>query len=186
MSSVHTVPCSCLDDTELEFLGVPWPEYERGAKKIGIDILRCVLQYFLAALTIYILPLSSLPIPEGLPPLSPASLDVHLVDLIHRYTLQGFPILAHCRGGVGRAGLIACCWMIRLGLCGSIIPNSPEGSTDNLAQDVLSFVETVISLVRRRRSMKAIETYEQVKFLVEYVEYLCYRLRTPQEIYIPA
>ncbi|PPQ89545.1 hypothetical protein CVT25_012217 [Psilocybe cyanescens] len=163
---VRCVIC-CLDDTELEFLGVPWPEYERGAKKIGIDILR-------------------LPIPEGLPPLSPASLDVHLVDLIHRYTLQGFPILAHCRGGVGRAGLIACCWMIRLGLCGSIIPNSPEGSTDNLAQDVLSFVETVISLVRRRRSMKAIETYEQVKFLVEYVEYLCYRLRTPQEIYIPA
>lgn len=141
--------------------------------------------YSFSTQTLYILPLSSLPIPEGLPPLSAASLDVHLVDLIHRYTLQGLPILAHCRGGVGRAGLIACCWMIRLGLCGSIIPSHSEEGTGNSAQEVLSFVESIISLVRRRRSLKAIETYEQVKFVVEYVEYLWYGLRTPHDSYTP-
>lgn len=44
---------------------------------------------------------------------------------------------------------------------------------DNLTpQLTVEFVKDVISLVRRRRSLKAIETYEQVKFLVEYVDYL--------------
>ena len=31
---------SCLDDDELEFLGAPWPEYERCANRINIDVLR--------------------------------------------------------------------------------------------------------------------------------------------------
>ncbi|KDR75407.1 hypothetical protein GALMADRAFT_249461 [Galerina marginata CBS 339.88] len=142
----------CLDDNELEFLGAPWPEYEHSAKKIGIDVLR-------------------LPIPEGLPPISSPCLDVHLVDLIHRYSLRGIPILVHCRGGVGRAGVIACCWMIRLGLCGWLDPRCATGDTLQ-DQSTLLFVEKVIALVRRRRSMKAIETYEQVKFLVDYVDHL--------------
>ena len=59
--------------------------------------------------------------------------------------------------------------MIRLGLCGWFehfpSPTAPESST-------ISFVTAVIALVRRRRSKKAIETYEQVKFLFEYVEHL--------------
>lgn len=38
--------------------------------------------------------------------------------------------------------------------------------------DTLRLVERVINLVRRRRSLKAIETYEQVRFLVDYAEYL--------------
>lgn len=37
---------------------------------------------------------------------------------------------------------------------------------------VLQYVRRVIGIVRSRRSTKAVETYEQVKFLVEYVEYL--------------
>ena len=39
-------------------------------------------------------------------------------------------------------------------------------------RDTLEQVEKVIGVVRRRRSLKAIETYEQVKFLVGYVDYL--------------
>jgi hypothetical protein len=38
--------------------------------------------------------------------------------------------------------------------------------------EILAYVERVISFVRRRRSMKAIETYEQVQFLVDYIDYL--------------
>lgn len=38
--------------------------------------------------------------------------------------------------------------------------------------DTLDLVQKAIAVVRRRRSVKAIETYEQVKFLVEFVEYL--------------
>lgn len=39
-------------------------------------------------------------------------------------------------------------------------------------RDTLQMVERVIEVVRRRRSVKAIETLEQVQFLVEYVDYL--------------
>ncbi|KAF8160989.1 protein-tyrosine phosphatase-like protein [Crassisporium funariophilum] len=154
----------CLDDSELEFLGAPWTEYESCANINGMDVLR-------------------LPIPEGLAPLTTTHLDAHLVDLINRYTLRGIPILVHCRGGVGRAGVVACCWLIRLGLCGwASRPHEALHPTmeDDFLRDcsILSFVERVINLVRKRRSIKAIETYEQVKFLLDYVTFLLEQAQT--------
>ena len=130
----------------------------------------------------------SLPIPEGLAPLTAAHLDSHLTDLINRYTLQGVPILVHCRGGVGRAGVIACCWIMKLGLCGWIDEvqktskprtSSTEG-TSIITEETLHFIEKVITLVRRRRSVKAVETYEQVKFLVDFVEFLRQRSKAKE------
>lgn len=166
---------SCLDDNELEFLGAPWSEYEHCASRTGLDVLRCVSSRY-AADDLLFTSFHSLPIPEGLAPLAPAYLDVHLTNLINQYTLRGIPVLVHCRGGVGRAGLIACCWAIRLGLCGWLdnrrapIVTMAEDAFPN--DEILTYVERVIGFVRRRRSMKAIETYEQVKFLVDYINYL--------------
>ena len=82
--------------------------------------------------------------------------------------------------------------MIRLGLCGW--PEEVEHHSESTDKDrdtavkvtikdasdqrkeqhssTIDFVKSVIALVRRRRSMKAIETYEQVEFLVDYVEHL--------------
>ena len=132
---------------------------------------------------------SSIPIPEGLAPLSVHILDEYLAKLISMYTLNGKPILVHCRGGVGRAGLVACCWAIKLGLCGCIGSSAhpPHSSTDASCaveedivrppvaasnDDTVRLVERVIFLLRRRRSAKAIETYEQVRFMVDYAEFL--------------
>jgi len=154
-TSIH----SCLDDDELEFLGVSWSDYKDCAQNIGLDVLR-------------------LPTPEGLAPLSPDSLDTHLTDVINNYTLKSIPVLVHCRGGVGRAGVIACCWIIKLGLCGWVEDNeTPRSGLENeeleaIQMNSVKLVERVISFVRKRRSMKAIETYEQVQFLVVFVEYL--------------
>jgi protein-tyrosine phosphatase len=39
-------------------------------------------------------------------------------------------------------------------------------------RDTMQLVERAIAVARRRRSIKAVETYEQVKFLVDFVEYL--------------
>lgn len=39
-------------------------------------------------------------------------------------------------------------------------------------RDTLQLAERAIMLVRRRRSAKAVETFEQVKFLVDYVGFL--------------
>ncbi|PSS30946.1 hypothetical protein PHLCEN_2v2515 [Hermanssonia centrifuga] len=139
------------------------------------------------------LPYSRLPTPEGLAPASVTTFDEHLTRLIDAYTLQGIPVLVHCRGGVGRAGLVACCWTLKLGLCGWIdtqpdvqpqqqhtsrfsyiapedLPPLPPSET--VRRDTLQLVERVISLVRRRRSLKVVETFEQVRFLVDYVEHL--------------
>ncbi|KAF8135614.1 hypothetical protein EV363DRAFT_1321124 [Boletus edulis] len=162
---------------QLEFLiGASWIEYCQVAHREGLDVLR-------------------IPLPEGLAPLSPKSLDADLDRIIERYTLQGISVLVHCRGGVGRAGLFACCWMLKLGLCGwietDIAPTTATtasvvdseikhddtssslwDSETVVQRDTLQLVERVIEVVRRRRSVKAIETLEQVQFLVEYVDYL--------------
>jgi protein-tyrosine phosphatase len=144
-----------------------------------------MLQQYISQQTNFPIQPISLPTPEGLPPATSASqLDGYLVDLINRYSLRGQSILVHCRGGVGRAGVFACCWMIRLGLCGW--PEEVEHHSDSTDKnnrdaavkltikndqrkkrttfDTIDFVKSVIALVRRRRSMKAIETYEQVEF----------------------
>lgn len=134
-----------------------------------------------------------IPIPEGLAPTDPALLDAHLTRLIHIYTLRSIPILVHCRGGVGRAGIVACCWLLKLGICGRVMPNSGVGSgtaftapedlpevtfedeqkaENEIREDTMNLVERAIGVVRRRRSPKAVETYEQVRFLVDYVELL--------------
>ncbi|KAJ8696503.1 hypothetical protein PTI98_006371 [Pleurotus ostreatus] len=162
---VKCIVC-CLDDSELEYLGAPWPEYRAAAMLLGIDILR-------------------IPIPEGLAPLDTASLDGQITELIGRYTVNGIPTLVHCRGGVGRAGVVACCWIAKLGLCGwledsgidansspTLIRPLTDGYDAGVRWDTVSFAKKIITLVRRRRSMKAIETYEQARFLVDYVEYL--------------
>lgn len=192
LPDIKYLPSSCLDDGELEFLGAPWSEYEVLARNNGIDVLRsvCLLPSMLCIPYLY---QCSIPTPEGLAPLAPACLDAHLTKVINDYTLHGIPVLVHCRGGVGRAGVIACCWLIRLGICGwvdaedtasvnSSLPPSPcdeptatspmDAGTSGLRKDTIRFVEKVIAVVRRRRSMKAIETYEQVRFLIEFVEYL--------------
>lgn len=150
--------------------------------------------------------------PEGLAPHSAASLNAHLDLVIEKYTLRGVPVLAHCRGGVGRAGLVACCWMLKLGLCGwrdeevcrrscSEHANCRRQRADGprpFAQEMsqayaqtqahtavstpanvlrvcratVQLVERAISVMRRRRSLKALETYEQVRFLVEFIDHL--------------
>ncbi|KAG0704686.1 phosphatases II [Suillus ampliporus] len=143
----------CLDDEELEFLGIQWSDYVGSAHRAGMDILR-------------------IPLPEGLAPLSPQSLDESLTKLIEGYTMRGASILVHCRGGLGRAGLVACCWALKIGLCGMDQPEGTDGLESHVRRDTLQLVERAIAVVRRRRSVKAIETLEQVRFLTEYVDYL--------------
>ncbi|QRW08081.1 Dual specificity phosphatase, catalytic domain [Ceratobasidium sp. AG-Ba] len=165
---VDLIVC-CLDDDELDFLGAPWPEYEDAANVVGLDVLR-------------------LPMPEGLCPLSAQSMSRHMDRIIHNYTLMGKHVLVHCRGGVGRAGLVACTWMLKLGICGSVEPTNQAIEWDQetqppaeclmrdrrVAADTLELLERVVYVIRRQRSVKAIETYEQVRFLLEFIEHLRY------------
>lgn len=65
---------------------------------------------------------------------------------------SGKSVLVHCRGGVGRAGVVACCWLLR--------------------RRYVHTAERAIHFVRLRRSRKAVETPEQAQFVVAYDAYL--------------
>ncbi|GAA6004008.1 hypothetical protein JCM10207_006511 [Rhodosporidiobolus poonsookiae] len=142
--NVALVVC-CLDDTELAYLGVPWPEYSAAAAQLGLAVVR-------------------LPMVEGFAPDSPEMLDGHLARIVQDYTLKGKSALSHCRGGIGRAGLVASCWMLKMGLVSTDVPFARE--------EPMRIVERVVELIRKRRSVKAIETAHQVHFLLQYVTYL--------------
>jgi hypothetical protein len=114
--NVQVVIC-CLDDAELEFLGVPWAEYEEVAAELGLAVIR-------------------IPLGEGLAPASIPEIDQVVGQVILDHTLRGRSMLVHCRGGVrrskrilsrlmrdaqvGRAGSIAVCWYAKLGLAGNL------------------------------------------------------------------
>ncbi|BGP18621.1 hypothetical protein JCM10213_004170 [Rhodosporidiobolus nylandii] len=142
---VELVVC-CLDDTELAYLGVPYATYAAAAAELGIEVVR-------------------LPMVEGFAPASPAALDAHLGRIVKEYTLKGRSVLSHCRGGIGRAGLVASCWMLKMGFVSTDL-------SEFSAQETMKVVERTVELIRRRRSVKAIETAHQVHFLVQYVQYL--------------
>ncbi|KAG0181465.1 hypothetical protein DFQ28_011253 [Apophysomyces sp. BC1034] len=128
---ITTLVC-CLDDTELGFLGASWPKYLEAAKRHGLDVIR-------------------LPMVEGSCPEAINDID-EVVQMVDAKIRQGENVLTHCRGGVGRAGLFACCWLLKNLLCLS--------------------AERAIRYIRIRRSAKAIETMRQAEFVIHYSQYV--------------
>ena len=144
---VRAMVC-CLDDEELDMLGSPGAMYLEGVEAAGFDLIR-------------------LPIAEGFAPTDMIRFDIMMTSLILNYTLRGSSILVHCRGGVGRAGLLGCAWLLKMGLVGACSPETLDDSSQ-----ALQLVLRVIDVVRHRRSPRAVETAEQVHFLLEYVRYM--------------
>lgn len=188
---VRAVVC-CLNDEELSYLGAPWSEYEREADRLGLVIYR-------------------LPMAEGFAPTNVQEMDAAMTSIVTDCTMRGMNVLVHCRGGVGRAGLIACAWLLKMGFVGEgskysigntvdvgarmgssrevVKRTTSEDAHDGVVNGenmkgvdaeeeeaecdtILDTVRCLIETIRRRRSPKAIETAEQVRFLVEYVTYL--------------
>lgn len=109
---------------ELKFLGAPWEEYASAASQLELGVVR-------------------IPMPEGFAPSSPKYLDEQLSRIITQHTLRGESVLAHCRGGIGRAGVLACCWMIKMGFV--------RGENGRGLVNPMMVVEKVIEVIRRRR-----------------------------------
>lgn len=70
---------SCLDDTELDFLGASWPRYEAAAKAQEMQIIR-------------------LPMVEGGCPQTLNEVK-EAVDRVNQVVYKGGNVLVHCRGG---------------------------------------------------------------------------------------
>ncbi|TXT07418.1 hypothetical protein VHUM_03138 [Vanrija humicola] len=156
-AGVGAIVC-CLDNEELELLGVPWDTYRELASDIGLDVIR-------------------LPMPDGFTPVSLQLFDAQVTLIATKYSLKGINVLVHCRGGIGRAGLTACAWAIKMGFVQPhpTLAAAAEQATIVSAEEhcvVMSVVERVIAMIRSRRGLKAIETYEQVQFLATYVSWL--------------
>ncbi|KAI8845272.1 protein-tyrosine phosphatase-like protein [Chytriomyces cf. hyalinus JEL632] len=129
--NIKCVVC-CLNDAELSYLGAPIPKYIAAAEKFRIAVVR-------------------IPIIEGS---CPERLEdvVDVIDAIDAQLRQGVNVLIHCRGGVGRAGLIACCLLLK--------------------KKFVANAERAIQFVRIRRSLKAIETMRQEDFITAYEQRL--------------
>lgn len=88
------------------------------------------------------LTVAAFPIPDGCAPGDPESFAVYLEGLLEQL-LNGQVVVVHCRGGLGRAGLVAACLLVQMGLD----------------------ADAAIRLVRQTRSPHAIETAEQEAFI---------------------
>ncbi|KAJ8322886.1 hypothetical protein O5D80_008410 [Batrachochytrium dendrobatidis] len=128
---VRAVVC-CLYDEELALLGSPFNEYLETVHSLNITFIR-------------------IPIIEGGTPV--CLMDTILVlDEIDACIKNGSNVLCHCRGGIGRAGVIVCCYLLYKGYCEN--------------------AEDAIAYIRKRRSHKAIETEEQEHYIEQFYQML--------------
>lgn len=125
---VRTIVC-LLNDSELRSLGVQPQQYKNLTQ--SLDIL--FLQY---------------PILEMAPPESIESLENRvLVPIADIFTQGGF-IVIHCRGGIGRAGTVAGCFLKKL----RFFSNFPAA----------------IQHLRKKRDKRCIESRKQEDFVKSY------------------
>ncbi|CEI98555.1 hypothetical protein RMCBS344292_12662 [Rhizopus microsporus] len=136
-----TLIVCCLDDYEMELLGSPWPKYREIAAKNDIKVLR-------------------LPMIEGSCPETIEEAQ-HAIHIVNNEMNKGNNVLVHCRGGVGRAGLFACCWLLENSLCDT--------------------AERAIAIVRTQRSPKAIETLRQADYIIQYAKSLKQRSKLTEQ-----
>lgn len=123
----------------------------------GVTVLICLLDlYELRSIGIHDLPEAcktagldfvQYPIVEMAAPKDLES-AVNLVQSVCNLYTSGGKIVFHCRGGVGRAGMLAACSCIELG--------------------VASTAKHAIQLVRKRRCPQAVESARQEKFVDAY------------------
>ncbi len=111
---------------------MPWNKYQELANSLDISLFR-------------------LPMIDGGCPSSFEDVN-SILERIHLEVEKGRNGIVHCRGGVGRAGLVACCYLLKYRLCGTH--------------------DDAIRLVRRVRHPKAVETRIQEQFIERYANRL--------------
>ena len=79
-----------LNDYEIRSIGCDVKKYEQACKANGIELFKY-------------------PIIEMAPPEDVALFHGDVVEKAMNVMARGENVLAHCRGGIGRAGLLACC-----------------------------------------------------------------------------
>lgn len=117
-----------IPENELAFLKIP--DLSAQAQKSGIHFLE--------------FPFADGGVPKSLEPLD------DFLETLKAAFLEKANIVVHCRGGLGRSGLVAACFLLKMGV------------TDNW--------EEAMRLVRKARSRNAIEKIGQEQFIKRYAE----------------
>ena len=78
--------------------------------------------------------------------------DQDLIDKIFNLLLEDKSIVIHCRGGIGRAGLVAACILIKI--------------------KVAKSYSDAIKIIRSLRDPRAVESRKQEDYIKNYWEYL--------------
>ena len=86
-----------LNNAELRTIGVDSRQYEESCGQLGIELLRFEM--------IELAPHADIPAFQD------------LVSYLVQSIRSGKNVIAHCRGGIGRAGLLACCILLSVGVC---------------------------------------------------------------------
>lgn len=96
-----------------------------------------------------------MPIEDVSVPVSPGYLK-SILDTIDESLAAGRPVYVHCRGGVGRTGLVVGCWLVRHGRSG---------------EEALSFIaEHWKTVPKSRRLPNSPETFEQRRWVLNWNE----------------
>ena len=123
---VDTIIC-LLDPYELRTIGVDCLKYQKACQKYGVEFI----QY---------------PIIEmGVPPHSPSDFDSKVIKPLLEKICNRKRVICHCRGGIGRAGTVASCVLLKLGL-----------TKDH---------KNTITTVRKLRDPKAVESQKQEDYI---------------------
>ncbi|CAG9319759.1 unnamed protein product [Blepharisma stoltei] len=125
---VSVIVC-LLNNYELRSIGVNPTVYQDSAKRLDITLI----QY----------PIIEMSVPESF-----ESMDEQVIFPIINFANEGKFIDIHCRGGIGRSGLIAACLFKRLG--------------------VFSNPHEAIKFVRKKRDKRCVESQNQYSFIVRY------------------
>ena len=119
-----------LNKYELRTIGVDLDKYQRVCEINGIQLI------------VY-------PVVEmGVPTHSPEEFDAQMMNSIFYGIMNSKRVICHCRGGIGRAGTVASCLLIKAKLC--------RGS------------KSAISTVRTLRDPKCVESRKQEDFIDKY------------------
>ncbi|CDW77542.1 dual specificity protein phosphatase [Stylonychia lemnae] len=123
-----------LSDSELRSLGLKVPDYELACDRSNVILFKY-------------------PIIEMAPPENLEQFHKEVVEVIVKHLLQNKGnVLIHCRGGVGRAGLLACCVLSYFCEFGNF--------------------KKIIEFMRKRRDKRCVESRKQEDFVKAYFNFI--------------
>jgi len=127
--NIDVIVC-LLNKYELRTIGVDFDKYEKACNEHNIHLF-------------------AYPVVEmGVPIQSPQEFDENVIDFIVRNIKDKKKVVCHCRGGIGRAGTVASCVLIKTELC-----KGPKHA---------------ITTVRSLRDPKCVESRKQEDYINSY------------------